>query len=571
MNVAEMFNSCRLCLGKSSSYVDIFEANGVHGFRAAEVINEILQLDVFKDDGFPEIICNQCLTKIIEFKRFKCICLESKHKLQYAIAQKNGINPKYWTSNWYYSYNIQETNDKEKVFGLATTEVGTHPQTEEICVEGLTNIKASPSTQVFWTNDGASVFNTTRGNIVPQVEVLMGSEIKGEAVCAAEPEDLAVFQAHGQNSKTPMYVLERIPKPEIEIPKISLVKNEAGSTKAGNTEMDVNSNDSCIVEYVSSANALQPCIKLDGGARSNLNIGELIYKYEPVDSTLLATCTEQLAIPRIQTDQISLVKSTNTPIDQEKVASKSYVGSQGLIYSQVLASEGISPVNMASRVPTTVAINNFSVAENTVPKCDECGKEFTDEASLTTHLSSGECEVKIIYCIKCKKNISGLKRFQKHLTWCGIYQCPVCKNVFKGKEATRDHVRSHFPNRRYACNFCFERFEGRNELILHVSNQHGNRTYKCDGCDKAYLKKVQYKKHILKCSKNVFICNACNSPYMRKYPLKLHIWKYHMSVSISKCKECGQGFKDKSEYENHILSCNIKNILGKMTYKVETV
>ncbi|KAG8238508.1 hypothetical protein J437_LFUL017807 [Ladona fulva] len=574
MNVSDIFNSCRLCLGRSNSYVDIFDADGEIGFRAAEVINEILQLDVFKDDGYPETICSPCLYKILDFKRFKCTCLESKHKLQYAIAQKNGANHKCWTSNWHYSYSVQKSS--EKPFGIVSSDNNNH---SEVLCDDLANMKHPQNSQMFWMNDGLSLLSSSKTNPTPQVEVLLSTEIKGEmnVKLSSEQRDrnAAFYQAEDQSSKSSICVHDRIPKPEIEIPKIGVVKNEIDATKPGSQVQEGHSDNSCFVEYVSASNSISSSVKIEGNisGRNITNIGELVYKYEPVESSLISSCTNASSFPKISPEQLIMSKNCSISANPDRIAAKSFVGSQANLMSLFLKGEpglfndGSSQINSIPKVPVVISGSSYSIPESALFKCSECGKSFGDELLLKNHVGSGGCDKKVIYCIKCKKNISGLRRFQKHVAYCGIYRCPVCKNAYKGKVATRDHVRTHYPNRRYACSVCFERFEGRNDLILHVSSKHGSRSYKCDGCDRCYLKKAQYNKHILKCSRNVFICNMCNSPYLRKYPLKLHIWKYHMNFTLFKCNDCGQEFKQRKEFDLHFMNCNLKIELGKISYK----
>ncbi|XP_071445679.1 uncharacterized protein [Hetaerina americana] len=68
---------CRLCLYRSEFSIDIFDENGKHGYVAAEVIEDLLQLNVRREDGYPQWVCAKCLNKLTDFKVFKSQCHNS--------------------------------------------------------------------------------------------------------------------------------------------------------------------------------------------------------------------------------------------------------------------------------------------------------------------------------------------------------------------------------------------------------------------------------------------------------------------------------------------------------------
>ncbi|XP_071439183.1 uncharacterized protein [Hetaerina americana] len=77
---------CRLCLYKSENLFDIFGVDGRHGYLAAEVIQDLLQIEVGRFDGFPRCVCCNCLDKLTDFKLFKDQCMESRLSFEQVMA-----------------------------------------------------------------------------------------------------------------------------------------------------------------------------------------------------------------------------------------------------------------------------------------------------------------------------------------------------------------------------------------------------------------------------------------------------------------------------------------------------
>ncbi|XP_071447396.1 uncharacterized protein [Hetaerina americana] len=82
---------CRLCLNGEGEMVYIFDPKGYQGFRLWEIIKELLQVEVSKEDGLPAIICGECINKVREFKMFKTLCIKSKITILTMIASRGMV------------------------------------------------------------------------------------------------------------------------------------------------------------------------------------------------------------------------------------------------------------------------------------------------------------------------------------------------------------------------------------------------------------------------------------------------------------------------------------------------
>ncbi|XP_046404715.1 uncharacterized protein LOC124170070 isoform X3 [Ischnura elegans] len=98
MDVQNIFHSdserllvCRLCLVGDEDLVNIFDPKGYHGYRLWEVIKELLQMEVSKDEGLPSAVCKVCVEKVKEFKVFKTLCIRANIALLTMIAGRGMV------------------------------------------------------------------------------------------------------------------------------------------------------------------------------------------------------------------------------------------------------------------------------------------------------------------------------------------------------------------------------------------------------------------------------------------------------------------------------------------------
>ncbi|XP_071439175.1 dentin sialophosphoprotein-like [Hetaerina americana] len=78
MLIVESSPLCRLCLQTGTWNINIFDPDGTNGFIVWKVIKELLGIEISKTDGLPSNICDACMKKLMEFKYFKKMCINSK-------------------------------------------------------------------------------------------------------------------------------------------------------------------------------------------------------------------------------------------------------------------------------------------------------------------------------------------------------------------------------------------------------------------------------------------------------------------------------------------------------------
>ncbi|XP_046403658.1 zinc finger protein 814-like isoform X2 [Ischnura elegans] len=90
MALTESLQICRTCVLKSPRMLGIF-GEGALGCSIADLINELLDLNVRQGDGLPDRICCNCLNELARFKKFKNISHEAKITLEYILKRENAV------------------------------------------------------------------------------------------------------------------------------------------------------------------------------------------------------------------------------------------------------------------------------------------------------------------------------------------------------------------------------------------------------------------------------------------------------------------------------------------------
>ncbi|KRT78819.1 zinc-finger associated domain containing protein, partial [Oryctes borbonicus] len=72
---------CRVCLKMHEERYNIFE-HSEHNRLLADMVIEIISIQVLKDDGLPKTICTNCFERLKEAYDFKTLAVESNEKLR---------------------------------------------------------------------------------------------------------------------------------------------------------------------------------------------------------------------------------------------------------------------------------------------------------------------------------------------------------------------------------------------------------------------------------------------------------------------------------------------------------
>ena len=146
--------------------------------------------------------------------------------------------------------------------------------------------------------------------------------------------------------------------------------------------------------------------------------------------------------------------------------------------------------------------NSMRIHENKRFPCTECGKDFSEERAMKTHIKNIHEQILNFVCSEagCGKAYANSSLLKNHVdrVHMGIkLYCDTCGQGFSTKYILKNHMEKMHINKKYGeeskyykCDFeeCSESFDKMGELRKHKKLDHiGDKTkYQCDECGKGY-------------------------------------------------------------------------------------
>ena len=184
---------------------------------------------------------------------------------------------------------------------------------------------------------------------------------------------------------------------------------------------------------------------------------------------------------------------------------------------------------------------------NKFPKCDLCGKYFSEETKLMDHVCSNAEPLE-------SQDYEFIKK---------SFKCDSCEKIFSRPHDLKVHTYAiHEGHKDHTCDSCGKFFLEDRALQKHINAVHKNKKdYKCDICGKSfpYLASIgRHKKSVHEDQKD-FKCESCGKEFSLKQRLTEHIDLMHTTKEEYKCKLCDEAIATRYEFKQHKKSCGILN------------
>ncbi|XP_050309663.1 zinc finger protein 436-like isoform X2 [Anthonomus grandis grandis] len=203
--------------------------------------------------------------------------------------------------------------------------------------------------------------------------------------------------------------------------------------------------------------------------------------------------------------------------------------------------------------------------------CSFCPKQYVESRSLQIHIRSHTGE-RPYSCHICSKTFTQQCNLAKHIrvhTKEKPYHCPVCNKGFSQSGYISVHMRTHTGDRPYVCLVCGKSFSGSSTLALHSRTHTGERPYKCE-CGKSFTRQESLTIHIrTHTGDRPYLCKICDMGFASSGQLSAHL-KVHTGEKPYACEICGKKFGFSNSLKVHIRS-HIVNDPSKNEEEVQTV
>ena len=129
--------------------------------------------------------------------------------------------------------------------------------------------------------------------------------------------------------------------------------------------------------------------------------------------------------------------------------------------------------------------------------------------------------------------------------------CIICQQTFNSNKSLLNHL-SKYHNQLLKCKHCPEEFLNYEKLSIHKQEYHKNLLkYQCGKCDRGYKIKSAYEEHLLSCGvSKEYYCQKCGNKFSSKKNLYDHNSKVHAEGNYE-CLECGKTFTNKVYLTRH--------------------
>ncbi|XP_021956711.1 zinc finger protein 808 isoform X2 [Folsomia candida] len=185
--------------------------------------------------------------------------------------------------------------------------------------------------------------------------------------------------------------------------------------------------------------------------------------------------------------------------------------------------------------------------------CVSCGKAYSDQIFLETHLKTHQGGSEPFGCSVCKQVFPSGDKLAAHLAIHNgevIITCDQCTLTFPSAWNLRAHnISKHNAPSPHTCSICLKKFVGKFGLRHHMDTFHPTETtptFCCHFCPKIVNSKSQLRTHIKsvheKSSKTNHICPSCG---IKTSDIRMHILRAHTDAeekAKEKCYFCEKTF-----------------------------
>lgn len=537
---------CRFCFNKQDSQLSSIYQKEPKTVPLPIQIMSCMSIEVFPNDGFPQLICGDCKQQTHQSYIFKSNCRKAEDALKnYLLTGElnkpefQGIvnrkrpaeNDKPTESTDKFVNNEDQNMDVKKTKLDDGTEVITlcisnnSEQDEEEASEVHKEVNSEGNMDLEISQDGQT---NLFGNVTEKI---------------VETDVFACDQCH----KT--FALEQML--ELHITNYHRERNFSC------TQCDSKFfNKYDLAKHINTHNTAKPfaCVVCD----KRFNRLNLLKRHESVHNDApryMCMSCEKTFLTTEELNEHSKTHSKNRPFVCE-LCKKAFVFKQGLVRHMTLqhstdmphkcnyCSESfMSPINLTRHLVTHAGYRPYP--------CKVCSRTFLLSHHLSrhmkTHFSNEEGGKEAIFQYKCDMCSMSFKKKDSLVNHSAIHsmvnlKCVICNTSFESAQRVKDHITTHLQGLNFSCEKCEYSFDTQQQLTEHEV-KHAEMEYE-----------EQIEQEIIHNSdaqnNKSLLCGICSTFFQNVKTLKEHI-KTHFEKLPFPCDKCSYSFETEDQLMEH--------------------
>ncbi|GJQ80998.1 hypothetical protein Trydic_g23427 [Trypoxylus dichotomus] len=500
---------CRICLKMHKERYNIFE-HSENSRLPANMIMELMCIQVLKDDSFPKTICKNCLGKLNEAYNLKILALESNIKLL----------------NFCRSKTVGNDSDEEKSLNVAL------------------DVKEEPT-------------DVKLENITEEVHLKTARKENEKKSTSAEENSAEINEVDKEND-TQVATAKNVSVKDSDSLGETTLSEDATKTDENEKQGSDSSNDLNTDNVSSDISSESSDTESESSSSENETPHNPGLPHEKVE---LPKRKRRLVRSSVR-GKIFDSQQFTKPLSRKgkfrcKICDKSFSYNYYLVHIRQHAGNAPHKCDVCGKhfvLKSILKQHKQSHATDKRFSCDVCGKTFKILAGLKMHqfVHSENRPFKCDVCGKLFKQETSLrihtlrhKNIRRHV-------CEICGKAFIDRSGLRKHKETHNDEKSFTCSVCGKGFKSKVNLDCHQKVHTGIKSHACNQCDKRFGGSEQLKQHLrIHTGAKPFACEICGKTFRQRSCLPRHM-RIHTGETPFPCKICTSTFKFSHHLQNHM-------------------